>query len=133
MVMANIPIGAKGEKKVLVTSDIAIDFLGMEEARVLGTPHMIMLMEMTARDLIKQYLEEGFDSVGTIVNIKHLSATPLGMHVTFHAEILEVNDRRVMTKVEAFDEKEKIGEGVHERFVINVARFASKLAAKLNG
>lgn len=131
--MANIPIGAKGEKKVLVTSDIAIDFLGMEEARVLGTPHMIMLMEMTARDLIKQYLEEGFDSVGTIVNIKHLSATPLGMHVTFHAEILEVNDRRVMTKVEAFDEKEKIGEGVHERFVINVARFASKLAAKLNG
>lgn len=131
--MSTIPIGAKGEQKVLVTSEIAIDFLGLEGARVLGTPHMIMLMEMTSRDLIKRYLDDGFDSVGTVVNIKHLAATPLGMSVTFHAEILEVNDRRVICKVEAFDEREKVGEGLHERFVINVERFAARLQTKTAG
>lgn len=131
--MAEIPIGAKHEQKVLVTPDIAIDFLGHEGGRVLATPHMIMLMEMTCRNLIKSYVEDGFDSVGTEVNVKHLAATPIGMSATFHAEVLEVNDRRVLCRVEAFDEREKIGEGTHERFVINVARFASRLAAKLAG
>ncbi|MFN7935653.1 MAG: thioesterase family protein [Bryobacteraceae bacterium] len=131
--MAEIPIGAKHEQKVLVTPDIAIDFLGHEGARVLATPNMIMLMEMTCRNLIKSFVEDGFDSVGTEVNVKHLAATPIGMSVTFQAEVLEVNDRRVLCRVEAFDEREKIGEGTHERFVINVARFASRLAAKLAG
>jgi len=131
--MPSIPVGATGQQKVLVTSEIAINFLGLEGARVLGTPFMIMLMEMTSRDTIKRYLEEGFDSVGTEVNVKHLAATPLGMSVTFHAEILEVNDRRVLCKVEAFDEREKIGEGTHERFVINVERFAARLQKKLTG
>lgn len=131
--MPSIPVGATGQQKVLVTSEIAIDFLGLEGARVLGTPFMIMLMEMTSRDTIKRYLEQGFDSVGTEVNVKHLAATPLGMSVTFNAEILEVNDRRVLCKVEAFDEREKIGEGTHERFVINVERFAARLQTKLAG
>jgi predicted thioesterase len=83
--------------------------------------------------LIKRYLDDGFDSVGTVVNIKHLAATPLGMSVTFNAEILEVNERRVMCKVEAFDEREKVGEGLHERFVINVERFAARLQTKIAG
>jgi fluoroacetyl-CoA thioesterase len=129
--MAEIPIGAKGEHKILVTPDIAIDFLGHEGARVLATPNMIMLMEMTCRNLIKSYVEDGFDSVGTEVNVKHLAATPIGMSVTFQAEVLEVSDRRVLCRVDAFDEREKIGEGTHERFIINIARFASRLAAKL--
>lgn len=128
--MPTIPAGAKGERTVLVTPDIAIDFMGVEDARVLATPHMIYLMELTSRDLILRFLEPGFDSVGTEVNIKHLAATPLGMSVTFHAEILEATDRRVLTRVEAYDEKEKIGEGTHERFIVNVARFAARIAAK---
>lgn len=131
--MAEIPVGAKGEQKTLVTPEIAIDFLGLEGARVLATPHMIMLMEMTCRNLIKSFLEDDFDSVGTEVNVKHLAATPVGMSVTFQAEVLSVNDRRVLCRVEAFDEREKIGEGTHERFVINVPRFASRLAVKLAG
>jgi fluoroacetyl-CoA thioesterase len=129
--MAQIPIGAKGEQKVLVTPDIAIDFLGHEGGRVLATPHMIMLMEMTCRNLIKSFLEDGFDSVGTEVNVKHLAATPIGMSVTFTAEVLQATDKRVLCRVEAHDEREKIGEGTHERAVINVARFASRLASKL--
>ncbi len=131
--MAEIPIGAKGEHKTLVTGDIAVDFLGLESARVLGTPWLIMLLEMTSRNLIKQYLEADFDTVGTHVDVKHLAATPMGMRVSFHAEIAAVDERRVTCKVEAFDEKEKIAEGTHERFVIHVPRFAARLQAKRNG
>ncbi len=122
------PVGSKHERKILVTPDVAIDFLGLTGARVLATPHMIGLMEFTARDLALPYLEKGHDTVGTEVNIKHLAATPIGMSVTFRAEVLSVNDRRIVFRVEAEDEKEKIGEGTHERAIINVARFASRLA-----
>jgi fluoroacetyl-CoA thioesterase len=131
--MANVPVGAKAELKTLVTSEIAIDFLGVEGARVLATPHLVGLLEMTSRNAIKPHLEEGFDTVGTQVNIRHLAATPLGMSVTFHAEVIAVDDRRVNCKVEAFDEKEKIAEGTHERFIVNVARFATRVRAKASG
>ena len=128
--MAEIPVGAKHEEVILVTGDIAIDFLGLEGARVLSTPSMILWMEKTCRNLLMNYVEEGYDSVGTEVNVKHLAAAPLGASVTFRAEVLAVNERRVTFRVEAADEKEKIGEGTHERTIINVARFASKMAAK---
>jgi len=128
--MAEIPIGASHQEVVLVTGDIAIDFLGLEGARVLSTPSMILWMEKTCRNLLMNYVEEGYDSVGTEVNVKHLAAAPLGVSVTFRAEVLAVNERRVTFRVEAADEQEKIGEGTHERTIINVARFASKMAAK---
>ena len=128
--MAEIPVGAKHEEVILVTGDIAIDFLGLEGARVLSTPSMILWMEKTCRNLLMNYVEEGYDSVGTEVNVKHLAAAPLGASVIFRAEVLAVNERRVTFRVEAADEKEKIGEGTHERTIINVARFASKMAAK---
>jgi predicted thioesterase len=130
--MSSIQIGARREERMLVTAEVAIDFLGMENARVLGTPYLIGHLEMTARNLVKPMLEEGYDSVGTHVDIKHLAATPVGLAVTFHAEIVSVDERRVNFRVEAFDEKEKIAEGVHQRFVVNVARFAARLAEKSN-
>lgn len=128
--MANIPVGARHEEKVLVTSENAINFLGVEGARVLSTPHMIGRMEWTCRNLVQPMLESGYDTVGTHVNVAHLAAAPLGMMVTFHAEVIGVSDRRIQFRVEAFDEKEKIGEGTHERAIINVAKFATRLAAK---
>ncbi len=131
--MAEIPVGANGEHRQLVTPEITVDFLGLEQARVLGTPYLIMLLEMTSRNAIKPYLDEGFDTVGTLVNVRHLAATPLGMQVTFRAEVVQVADRQVVCKVEAHDEKEKIAEGTHERYVVNVARFASRVQAKLAG
>ncbi len=131
--MANVPVGTTGEKKLLVTGEVAIDFLGVEEARVLGTPFMIAFMELTARNSVKPLLEPGEDTVGTTINVNHLAATPIGMQVTFRTEVLSVNDRRILFKIEAFDEKEKIGEGTHERFIIDVARFASRLQAKRSG
>ena len=72
--MAQVPVGASGEEQVLVTSEIAVDFLGMDDARVLGTPFMIGLMEMTSRNVIKQFLDPGFDTVGTHVNVRHLES-----------------------------------------------------------
>jgi predicted thioesterase len=128
--MAEIPIGTKGEQKILVTSEVAIDFLGLEGARVLSTPHMIGYMERTCRDTVLPLLDPGHDTVGTQVNVAHLAAAPMGMAVTFTAEVTGVDGRRLQFRVEAWDEKEKIGEGTHERTIINVAKFATKLAAK---
>jgi fluoroacetyl-CoA thioesterase len=128
--MANISLGLTGEQRRSVTPDIAVDFLGLEGARVLGTPFMIMLIEMTARDSMLPLLDPGYDSVGTEVCVRHLAATPLGMDVTFKTEVIGVADRRVKFKVEAFDAKEQIADGTHERFIVNVERFAKRLAEK---
>jgi fluoroacetyl-CoA thioesterase len=129
--MANIPIGTSSEEKLLVTTEVAINFLGLEGARVLSTPHMIAYMERTARNTVFPLLDPGYDTVGTHVNVAHLAAAPMGMTVTFRAEVTGVSERRVQFRVEAWDEKEKIGEGTHERGIINVAKFATRLAEKV--
>ncbi len=128
--MANLPVGTKGEQKLLVTSEVAISFLGLENARVLSTPHMIGFMERTCRDTVLPLLDPGYDTVGTHVNVAHLAAAPLGMTVTFSCEVTGVTERRIQFRVEARDEKEKIGEGTHERAIINVVKFTSKMAQK---
>lgn len=131
--MEAINPGLAGEHNAVVTPDLAVSFLGLDSARVLGTPYLILLIEMTARNSIKPLLDEGFDSVGLEVNVRHLAATPLGMRVRIRTETLEADGRRVRLKVEAWDDREKIAEGVHERFIINVARFAERVAAKRTG
>jgi predicted thioesterase len=128
--MAELKPGIRGEQTAVVTAEIATNFLGQEDARVLATPHLIGLLEMTARNSVKNVLDPGFDTVGTEVSVKHLAATPMGMHVTFRSELTQVDGRRVRFRVEAFDEKEKIAEGSHERFVVNVERFAARLREK---
>jgi fluoroacetyl-CoA thioesterase len=131
--MAEIPIGTKLEKKLLVDDEVAINFLGLADARVLGTPWMIGWMERTCRDAVLPLLDAGHDTVGTHVNVYHLAATPMGMTVTFKAEVTSLEDRRINFKVEAWDEKEKCGEGTHQRAVVNIARFAAKMQGKLQG
>jgi predicted thioesterase len=128
--MANIPIGARAEMKLLVTSESATTFMGADGPRVLSTPHMIGRMELTSRDAVLPFLDAGFDTVGTHVDVYHLAAAPIGAVVTFTAEVTAVDGRRIQFRVEAWDEKEKIGEGTHERAIINVAKFATRLAEK---
>ena len=128
--MANIPIGTKGESQLLVTSEVAINFMETEGARVLSTPHMIGYMERTCRDTVLPLLDAGYDTVGTHVNVWHLAAAPIGMSVTFTAEVIGVDGRRVEFRVEARDEKDKIGEGTHQRAIVNVAKFATRMAEK---
>ena len=91
---------------------------------------MIGNMEMTCRNTVLPFLDPGHDTVGTHVNVSHLAAAPLGMTVTFQAEVTAVNGRRIQFRVEAWDEQEKIGEGTHERTIINIAKFATRLAEK---
>ena len=128
--MPTVPIGTRAEQKFLVTSESAITFLGADGPRVLSTPHMIGRMEMTCRDVVKPLLDAGYDTVGTHVDVYHLAAAPIGAVVTFTAEVAAVDGRRLQFRVEAWDEKEKIGEGTHERAIINVAKFATRLAEK---
>jgi len=128
-----IEIGAVREERVTVDERIVISFLGVDSGRVLATPQMIQHMEITSRNLLKPMLDDGYDSVGTDVSVKHLGATPIGMEVVFRSEILAVNERRVTFKVTARDSQEAIGEGTHERFIVHIERFAAKMQSKLAG
>jgi predicted thioesterase len=125
-----VTIGIKGEERVLVTSENAISFMGVEGARVLSTPNMIGYMERTCRNAVLTHLEPGHDTVGTHVNVYHLAAAPIGASVVFRAEVTGVSEKRIQFRVEAWDEAEKLGEGTHERAIINVAKFATRMAAK---
>jgi len=127
-----IEIGKVREQVVLVDDQLAISFLGVEGTRVLSTPQMIGFMERVSRDLLLDMLEPGKDSVGTVVNVRHLAAAPMGTEVTFRSRLIAVDGRRATFEVEAFDAVEKIGEGTHERFVITVANFAGKMKSKLS-
>jgi predicted thioesterase len=104
--------------------------MGVDGARVLSTPNMILGLEHTSRNVVLPLLDRGYDTVGTHVNVYHLAATPVGMTVTFRSEVTSVEGRRVNFKVEAFDEKEKIAEGTHQRFIVNVERFVARVQEK---
>ena len=99
-------------------------------APVLSTPHLVSLMEPTAHAAVIPFLEPGQSGVGAMVQIRHLAATPVGMQVRIRAELLEVQGRRLLFKVEAWDEVEKIAEGEHERFIIHWERFMEGVTKK---
>ena len=128
--MSELQVGMKHQMQMRVDDATAISFLGEGGPRVLATPALILAMEMASRDLAKEHLEDGYDTVGTHVDVKHLAATPMGMNVTYHAELIEMNGRQLRFRVEAYDEKEKAGEGFHSRAIINVAKFAERVRAK---
>ncbi|HEX4133553.1 MAG TPA: thioesterase family protein [Bryobacteraceae bacterium] len=123
--MADYRIGATREDTVEVGNDNAIRFL--ESARVLSTPQMILFMERTSRNLILPMLDPGHDTVGTHVNVAHRAAAPMGSKVTFFSELLAVNDRRAEFRVQARMGDKIVGEGTHQRAIIEVARFAEKV------
>ncbi len=127
----SVKIGISKERKITVDSNQTTSFL-WEGENVLSTPSMIAEMEETCRLLLKEQAipEPEWDSVGTVVDIKHLAATPVGAEVFLKAKVVLVNGRRVMFEVEARDKLEKIGEGRHERFIINVPRFRTKFNEK---
>ena len=97
---------------------------------VFGTPFLGGLFEGVSADLMAPHLAEGETSVGISMNLKHTAPTPLGMEVRAVTEITQVEGRKITFKLEAFDEKEKIGEAVHERFIINAEKFNQRLEAK---
>jgi fluoroacetyl-CoA thioesterase len=126
-----VKIGTLKERTITVNSNQTTSFLWKGE-NVLSTPSMIAEMEETCRLLLKEQVipDSEWDSVGTVVKIEHLAATPVGAEVFLKSEVASVNGRRVMFKVEARDKLEKIGDGTHERFIINIPRFRAKFDEK---
>jgi fluoroacetyl-CoA thioesterase len=129
--MRPIPLGAKGTFSLLVAPQhLANQFKDEILPPVLATPVMIMMMENAALNAIRPFLEAGESAVGTMVNIRHLAATPVGQSVRAEAEVTRVAGRLIEFTVAASDETEAIGSGTHERMVIDVKRLAQRLAAK---
>jgi predicted thioesterase len=129
--MADIPLGTKGTFQLLVTSELATNFLGSEAARVFATPWMIAHMELTCRDSVKSFLPNGFDTVGTEVHVRHVAAAPIGSTLRFFSEVIALKERRIDFRVEVrLENGDLVGEGTHERAIIDVARFAAKLGEK---
>ena len=128
--MSALEPGMVYEESLVVEEQHTAAHLGSGGVRVLATPVMVALMEAAARSLVDPHLESGHMSVGTALDIKHLAATPMGMRVTARAELVSVEKRRLLFKVEAYDEREKVGEGTHTRAIINLKWFWDKLQTK---
>ena len=129
----DIKLGTKNERRIKVSHNQTTSFL-WEGENVFSTPSMISEMEETCRLLLKEQflkVDSEWDSVGTIVNINHTAATPVGAEIILKAEIIGVDGRRVQFKVSTEDNLEQIGEGKHERFIINIPKFKEKFDLKV--
>ena len=122
--------GLAAQETDTVTDKNTASAWGSGGLAVYSSPSMIALMEMAALSAADPLLPPGWSTVGTELNIKHISASPLGMKVSAKAELLSIEGRSLVFKVEAFDEAEKIGEGIHKRFIVENKRFLDKTANK---
>lgn len=123
--------GIKGQQEVMVTEENTAEAMGSGLLEVFATPAMIALMEKTAWMSVHPYMNDGEGTVGTSLNVKHMAATPMGMMVRCESELVAADGKRLLFHVEAFDENGKIGEGEHERFVVNNLKFLEKTLKKL--
>ena len=124
-----LKVGLKHEKTFTVEDQHTASHIGSGTVKVLATPVMIAFMEITASQLLDQYLPEGYSSVGTVVNIRHLAPTRLGEEVTAKAEIKAVEGSQITLAVSVWEGEQEVGTGSHQRFVIEVARFLKGLEA----
>ena len=129
--MTELVPGLIGERLIVVTEEYSAKHLGSGNVMVLATPAMIMVMEQTAMRSVDPLLPVDQNTVGIRVDVAHLAATPLGMTVRIRTELLDVDDRRLKFRVEAFDDQEKVGEGTHERVIVNLDRFQQRLQEKM--
>ncbi len=125
-----LELGLAEEMTAEVRPEHTAESLGSGGVAVLATPMLVALMEGAAKDTVQPGLPAGWTTVGTRVDISHLAATPVGMKVTARAVLKEIEGRRLVFTVEAYDDQEKVGQGSHERFIINTERFESKARAK---
>lgn len=125
-----LTIGIKGSADLLVTERLTAKEVGSGTVAVLATPMMIALMEKTCLLSVRPFLDEGQDTVGTQVHVSHTAATPVGMRVYCDSELIEIDRRRLVFRVTARDDAGVVGEGTHERFVIDTERFQAKALAR---
>jgi fluoroacetyl-CoA thioesterase len=122
--------GMAGEARAVVDGTNVASAYGSGSIDVFATPAMIALMENAARNCVDPHLPEGSISVGTRVDVRHLAATPMGMSVVAHAELIEVDGRRLVFRVTASDQTEMIGDGTHERAVVDLERLLARARSK---
>jgi predicted thioesterase len=123
-----LEIGMRGEATLFVSEEHTAEAFGAGGVRVFGTPMMIGLMENAAWRLVQPHLDEGMTTVGVLVNVRHLAATPVGDTVTANAELVEIDGRRLVFRVSARDSHQVIGEGTHERAIVSLERFLARLS-----
>jgi len=128
--MKGIVPGLVGQIEMVVREENTARHLGSGNVAVLATPEMIRLMEKAAVAAIDHLLPDGYRTVGVAVNVRHLAATPVGMRVRAQAELIAIEGRKLIFRVEADDEAEKIGEGEHSRVIIDLERFKERVEAK---
>ena len=129
----SITVGLKGRAETVVSDSNTAQAACSGALPVFGTPFMCALMEEAAWKSIAPHLEAGQSTVGTRLNVSHDSATPVGMKVWAESEVTEVDGKRLVLAVAAFDERGPIGRGTHERFIVADERFLAKTARKLEG
>lgn len=115
------------EERFLVKEEYTAAHIGSGAVRVLATPWMIAFMEITSRNLLDEHLPEGYTSVGTRVDVRHLAPSPIGREVVARVKVEEVEGARVRLAVEVLEGEQPIGKGFHERHVIDVARFIKRV------
>lgn len=129
--MNDLTPGLTAETETVVTEDSTAERLGSGTVPVFGTPALVGLMEGAAVKVLEGRLPPGETSVGGRIDVRHLAPTPEGMHVRARAELLEVEGRRLTFHIEAWDEREQIGEATHERFIVDRERFLASSSRKL--
>ena len=130
--LSAIQPGLSGEAGLLVAEEHTAPRVGSGKIHVLATPVMINVIEAAALAAIEHLLPPGHQSLGTVLNVRHIAATPVGMRMKASAFVTGVSGRTVTFRVEARDEKELIGDGTHERVVVNVAKFDQRVQRKIN-
>ena len=123
-------IGIKNLIEFEVKTEVTAKVVGSGDLEVLATPSMIAFMEKAASELVRPFLEQGNTTVGTLVNISHLKASLVGEIIKVESELVEVDRKRLVFKVTASSDAGVIGEGTHERFIVNSEKFMSKLRDK---
>ena len=123
--------GLIGTYGIVVVDEHTAPFVGSGKVRVLATPVMINLFEAAALACCEQHLPPGHQSLGIHLDVRHIAATPVGMRVNATAELVKIEGRTLTFRVEAHDERELIGDGLHERVVVNVERFDQRVQKKL--
>jgi predicted thioesterase len=132
-VTENLTIGLTGAAQLVVGEQHTAPHVGSGKVRVLATPVMVNLIEAAALAAAERFLPAGHQSLGTHLDVRHIAATPVGMRVTARAELVKIDGRNLIFRVEAEDERELIGDGTHMRVVVNVARFDQRAQAKAEG
>ena len=128
--MSQLQPGLKGTAQILVGTRDMAPHVGSGKIKVLATPVMVSLMEEASLNAVEGLLPPGHQTVGTHLDVTHIAATPVGLRVTAGAELTRIDGRRLTFRVWADDEKERIGEGTHERIIVEVARFDRRAQEK---